>query len=102
MLQEALGIRPHILVLNKMDLADPRRQPVSAGAAWLAGARGWPQAGAGNASVCALQTVLERLKQQGCSHVVFTDCQRDGNVKKVTGQQPRVQARSCWQLRAVC
>ncbi|KAM7101998.1 mitochondrial ribosome-associated GTPase 1 [Ciconia maguari] len=55
MLQEALGIRPHILVLNKMDLADPRCQP----------------------------TVLEHLKQQGCSHVVFTDCQRDGNVKKI-------------------
>ncbi|NXR30026.1 MTG1 GTPase, partial [Zosterops hypoxanthus] len=31
-LQEALGIRPHVLVMNKMDLADPRRQPVSAGA----------------------------------------------------------------------
>ncbi|NWI73570.1 MTG1 GTPase, partial [Dryoscopus gambensis] len=31
-LQEALGIRPHVLVLNKMDLADSRRQPVSAGA----------------------------------------------------------------------
>ncbi|NXM67067.1 MTG1 GTPase, partial [Serilophus lunatus] len=31
-LKEALGIRPHVLVLNKMDLADPRRQPVSAGA----------------------------------------------------------------------
>uniref|UniRef100_U3J3W0 Mitochondrial ribosome associated GTPase 1 n=1 Tax=Anas platyrhynchos platyrhynchos TaxID=8840 RepID=U3J3W0_ANAPP len=29
MLQEALGIRPHVLVLNKMDLADPRQQPVS-------------------------------------------------------------------------
>ncbi|KAM6203813.1 mitochondrial ribosome-associated GTPase 1 [Sarcoramphus papa] len=55
MLQEALGIRPHVLVLNKMDLADPRRQP----------------------------RVLEHLKQQGCSHVVFTDCQRDGNVKKI-------------------
>ncbi|XP_074010359.1 mitochondrial ribosome-associated GTPase 1 isoform X1 [Numenius arquata] len=55
MLQEALGVRPHILVLNKMDLADPRQQP----------------------------TVLEHLKQQGCSHVVFTDCQRDGNIKKI-------------------
>ncbi|NXD70794.1 MTG1 GTPase, partial [Eolophus roseicapillus] len=31
-LKEVLGIRPHILVLNKMDLADPSRQPVSAGA----------------------------------------------------------------------
>ncbi|XP_014822146.1 PREDICTED: mitochondrial ribosome-associated GTPase 1 isoform X2 [Calidris pugnax] len=55
MLQEALGIRPHVLVLNKMDLADPRRQP----------------------------TVLEHLKQQGYSHVVFTDCQRDGNIRKI-------------------
>ncbi|XP_061857850.1 mitochondrial ribosome-associated GTPase 1 isoform X2 [Colius striatus] len=53
-LQEVLGIRPHILVLNKMDLADPHRQ----------------------------LTTLEHLKQQGCSHVVFTDCQHDGNVKK--------------------
>ncbi|KAM9188527.1 mitochondrial ribosome-associated GTPase 1 [Mergus octosetaceus] len=55
MLQEALGIRPHVLVLNKMDLADPRQQ----------------------------SKVLEQLKQQGCSHVVFADCQRDSNVKKI-------------------
>ncbi|KAM6067361.1 mitochondrial ribosome-associated GTPase 1 isoform 3-T4 [Chlamydotis macqueenii] len=27
-LRELLGIRPHVLVLNKMDLADPRRQPI--------------------------------------------------------------------------
>ncbi|KAK1195862.1 MTG1 GTPase, partial [Pygoscelis papua] len=39
MLQEALGIRPHILVLNKMDLADPRRQPVSSGAGLAPGHR---------------------------------------------------------------
>ncbi|XP_042674843.1 mitochondrial ribosome-associated GTPase 1 isoform X3 [Centrocercus urophasianus] len=31
----------------------------------------------------ALQRVLEQLRQQGCSHVVFTDCQRDSNVKKI-------------------
>ncbi|KAM6347359.1 mitochondrial ribosome-associated GTPase 1 [Alca torda] len=55
MLQEVLGVRPHVLVLNKMDLADPHRKPA----------------------------VLEYLKQQGCSHVVFTDCQHDGNVKKI-------------------
>ncbi|RMC11813.1 hypothetical protein DUI87_11939 [Hirundo rustica rustica] len=30
-----------------------------------------------------LPAVLEQLRQQGCSHVVFTDCQRDVNVKKV-------------------
>lgn len=29
------------------------------------------------------QRVLEQLRQQGCSYVVFTDCQRDSNVKKV-------------------
>ncbi|XP_071604959.1 mitochondrial ribosome-associated GTPase 1 isoform X2 [Heliangelus exortis] len=58
MLREVLGIRPHILVFNKMDLADPHRQPA----------------------------ILGHLKQQGCSHVVFTDCQRDVNVKKVTGK----------------
>ncbi|NXD44228.1 MTG1 GTPase, partial [Copsychus sechellarum] len=39
-LLEALGIRPHVLVLNKMDLADPRRQPVSAGAG-LGGGQPW-------------------------------------------------------------
>ncbi|NWZ75578.1 MTG1 GTPase, partial [Poecile atricapillus] len=38
-LQEALGIRPHVLVLNKMDLADRRRQPVSAGAGPGGGSR---------------------------------------------------------------
>ncbi|XP_033921424.1 mitochondrial ribosome-associated GTPase 1 [Melopsittacus undulatus] len=54
-LKEVLGIRPHILVLNKMDLADPSQQPA----------------------------VLEHLKQQGCSHVLFADCKRDVNVKKI-------------------
>ncbi|XP_054688620.1 mitochondrial ribosome-associated GTPase 1 isoform X3 [Grus americana] len=84
-LQEVLGIRPHVLVLNKMDLADPRQQPVSAGAGLASrlGARRLPQAGASNASARPLQTVLEHLKQQGCLHVVFTDCQRDSNVKKI-------------------
>ncbi|NXN76702.1 MTG1 GTPase, partial [Himantopus himantopus] len=41
MLQEVLGIRPHVLVLNKTDLADPRRQPVSAGAVLV----GWGPVG---------------------------------------------------------
>jgi len=89
MLQEVLGIRPHILVLNKMDLADSRQQLVSAGAG-LAACRS-PQGGASNAFACPPQTVVEHLKQQGCSHIVFTDCQRDGNVKKVMGQQPHAE-----------
>ncbi|NXU26941.1 MTG1 GTPase, partial [Thalassarche chlororhynchos] len=53
MLQEALGIRPHILVLNKMDLADPCQQPVSAGA----GLTGGPRVAAGRAAVTALLRV---------------------------------------------
>ncbi|NXT59019.1 MTG1 GTPase, partial [Pluvianellus socialis] len=56
MLQEALGIRPHVLVLNKMDLADPCQQPVSVRAA-LAG-WGLQVAGASNASACPLQTIV--------------------------------------------
>ncbi|NXW65708.1 MTG1 GTPase, partial [Eurystomus gularis] len=40
MLQEALGIRPHILVLNKMDLADPRQQPVSTEVGWASRGHG--------------------------------------------------------------
>ncbi|NWH43058.1 MTG1 GTPase, partial [Fregata magnificens] len=48
MLQEVLGIRPHILVLNKMDLADPRRQPVSTGA----GLPGAPRVAAGRCQQC--------------------------------------------------
>ncbi|XP_071420179.1 mitochondrial ribosome-associated GTPase 1 isoform X2 [Pithys albifrons albifrons] len=65
-LKEALGIRPHVLVLNKMDLADPRRQPA----------------------------VLELLKQQGCPQVVFTDCQRDVGVKKIVPLVARLVAES--------
>ncbi|KAF2985442.1 hypothetical protein EK904_005899, partial [Melospiza melodia maxima] len=38
--------------------------------------------GDSSASSRPLQEVLEQLRQQGCSHVVFTDCQRDVNVKK--------------------
>ncbi|NXD78379.1 MTG1 GTPase, partial [Halcyon senegalensis] len=41
MLQEVLGIRPHVLVLNKMDLADPHRQTVST----KAGLGGWGPVG---------------------------------------------------------
>ncbi|NWZ55186.1 MTG1 GTPase, partial [Haliaeetus albicilla] len=65
MLQEALGIRPHILVLNKMDLADPRRQPVSAGAeraGWLAGwLAGAPQVAAGRCQQCLCLSLSESL-----------------------------------------
>ncbi|NXB73175.1 MTG1 GTPase, partial [Donacobius atricapilla] len=62
-LQEALGIRPHVLVLNKMDLADPRRQPVSARAGPGAEQR-WCH---GQPCPCSLQVVpmVARLVADG-------------------------------------
>ncbi|XP_070607568.1 mitochondrial ribosome-associated GTPase 1 [Erythrolamprus reginae] len=54
-LQEVLGIRPHLLVLNKMDLADLTHK----------------------------SRILHLLEQQGLQHVVFTDCLTDENVKKL-------------------
>uniref|UniRef100_A0A8C6TYV7 G domain-containing protein n=1 Tax=Neogobius melanostomus TaxID=47308 RepID=A0A8C6TYV7_9GOBI len=55
--QETLDVRPHLLVLNKMDLAD------------------MPQK----------QRILKHLHRNGVQHVLFTDSrkQRDENVKKL-------------------
>ncbi|XP_033004351.1 mitochondrial ribosome-associated GTPase 1 [Lacerta agilis] len=55
LLQEALGIRPHLLLLNKMDLADLTHKP----------------------------RILECLEQQGFRNVLFTDCLKDENIKKI-------------------
>ncbi|XP_054839334.1 mitochondrial ribosome-associated GTPase 1 isoform X2 [Eublepharis macularius] len=55
LLQQALGIRPHLLVLNKMDLADLTHK----------------------------SRILECLRQQGLSHVLFTDCLQDENIDKI-------------------
>ncbi|NWY40077.1 MTG1 GTPase, partial [Sylvia atricapilla] len=65
-LQEALGIRPHVLVMNKMDLADPRRQPVSAGAGPGGGAAVVSQAEQ-QPCPCSLQVVpmVARLVAEG-------------------------------------
>lgn len=55
--QESLDVRPHILILNKMDLADTSKK----------------------------QSILKQLDREGVRTVLFTDClrQRDENVKKV-------------------
>lgn len=55
--QESLNIRPHLLVLNKLDLADPSSK----------------------------QRVLKQLEKSGVENVLFTDCQRqiDANIKKI-------------------
>uniref|UniRef100_A0A8D0DIJ8 Mitochondrial ribosome-associated GTPase 1 n=1 Tax=Salvator merianae TaxID=96440 RepID=A0A8D0DIJ8_SALMN len=55
LLKEALDIRPHVLVLNKMDLADLSHKP----------------------------RILECLQQQGLKHVIFTDCLKDENVNEI-------------------
>ncbi|KAM8859317.1 mitochondrial ribosome-associated GTPase 1 isoform 1-T1 [Spinachia spinachia] len=55
--QESLDVRPHLLILNKMDLADLSSQ----------------------------QRILKKLEKSGVRNVLFTDClkQRDENVKKL-------------------
>lgn len=55
--QETLDVRPHLLVLNKMDLADMSQK----------------------------QRIVKQLHKNGVPHVLFTDClkQRDENIKKL-------------------
>ncbi|XP_061914208.1 mitochondrial ribosome-associated GTPase 1 [Entelurus aequoreus] len=55
--QETLDVKPHLLVLNKMDLADLSNK----------------------------QRILKELNTNGVQNVVYTDClkQRDENVKKL-------------------
>uniref|UniRef100_A0A673AEX7 Mitochondrial GTPase 1 n=1 Tax=Sphaeramia orbicularis TaxID=375764 RepID=A0A673AEX7_9TELE len=55
--QETLDVRPHLLILNKMDLADMSHQ----------------------------QRIRKRLLKNGVTNVLFTDClkQRDDNIKKL-------------------
>nr|XP_033799058.1 mitochondrial ribosome-associated GTPase 1 [Geotrypetes seraphini] len=52
---EHLGIKPHLLVLNKMDLADLTEN----------------------------ERILRRLTHQHVKNVIFTDCTKDENVRKV-------------------
>ncbi|KAM4704474.1 mitochondrial ribosome-associated GTPase 1 [Rhinophrynus dorsalis] len=53
--KENLGIKPHLLILNKMDLADLTQQ----------------------------KRIFSRLKQQGVEKVIYTDCVMDQNIKQV-------------------
>ncbi|NXV45087.1 MTG1 GTPase, partial [Uria aalge] len=78
-LQEVLGIRPHVLVLNKMDLADPHRKPVSA----RAGLAGGPQV---TVSSCCQPRCKQQL--QSFSHVSL---QIVPLVAKLVDASPRYQ-----------
>ncbi|XP_056327139.1 mitochondrial ribosome-associated GTPase 1 isoform X2 [Danio aesculapii] len=55
--QESLDVRPHLLVLNKMDVADTSKK----------------------------QSILKQFEREGVKNVLFTDClrQQDENVKKI-------------------
>ncbi|XP_042358398.1 mitochondrial ribosome-associated GTPase 1 [Plectropomus leopardus] len=55
--QETLDVRPHLLILNKMDLADLTNE----------------------------QRIMKTLEKNGVRNVLFTDClkQRDENIKKL-------------------
>uniref|UniRef100_A0A668VQR0 Mitochondrial GTPase 1 n=1 Tax=Oreochromis aureus TaxID=47969 RepID=A0A668VQR0_OREAU len=55
--QDTLSAKPHLLILNKMDLADLSNK----------------------------QRILKKLEKEGMTHVLFTDClkQRDDNIKKL-------------------
>nr|XP_020457554.1 mitochondrial ribosome-associated GTPase 1 [Monopterus albus] len=55
--KENLDVKPHMLILNKMDLAD----------------------------LSDKQTILKKLEKKGVRNVLFTDClkQRDDNIKKL-------------------
>lgn len=55
--QETLDVRPHLLILNKMDLADLSNK----------------------------QRIMHKLEKNGVKNVLFTDClkQRDENIKKL-------------------
>ncbi|KAG8517487.1 Mitochondrial ribosome-associated GTPase 1, partial [Galemys pyrenaicus] len=64
---ETLGLRPHVLVLNKMDLADLRGQ----------------------------QEITRRLEAEGLKNVIFTDCVRDENVRQIVPLVTELVARSC-------
>uniref|UniRef100_H2Q2T8 Mitochondrial ribosome associated GTPase 1 n=1 Tax=Pan troglodytes TaxID=9598 RepID=H2Q2T8_PANTR len=53
--EETLGLKPHLLVLNKMDLADLTEQ----------------------------QKIMQHLEGEGLKNVIFTNCVKDENVKQI-------------------
>ncbi|ERE78004.1 GTPase 1-like protein [Cricetulus griseus] len=53
--QELLGLKPHLLVLNKMDLADLTEQ----------------------------QKIVQHLEGKGLKNVIFTNCVKDENIKQI-------------------
>ncbi|KAM6186692.1 mitochondrial ribosome-associated GTPase 1 [Rhynchocyon petersi] len=65
--QETLGLKPHLLVLNKMDLADLREQ----------------------------QKIRQHLEDEGIRNIVFTNCVKDENVEQIIPMVTELIASSC-------
>ncbi|XP_053440460.1 mitochondrial ribosome-associated GTPase 1 [Nycticebus coucang] len=65
--QETLGIKPHLLVLNKMDLADLTEK----------------------------QKIMQHLEGEGLKNVIFTNCVKDENVKQVIPMVTELIGSSC-------
>ncbi|XP_019583889.2 mitochondrial ribosome-associated GTPase 1 isoform X1 [Rhinolophus sinicus] len=65
--QETLGIKPHLLVLNKMDLADLSQR----------------------------QKIIQHLEREGLKNVIFTNCVKDENVKQVIPAVTELVGSSC-------
>ncbi|XP_077106875.1 mitochondrial ribosome-associated GTPase 1 isoform X1 [Ranitomeya variabilis] len=53
--KEYLGLKPHLLILNKMDLADLSQE----------------------------KRIVTHLEKHGDRNVIYTDCMRDGNINQV-------------------
>ncbi|XP_063290034.1 mitochondrial ribosome-associated GTPase 1 [Pelobates fuscus] len=53
--QESLGIKPHLLILNKMDLGDLSQQ----------------------------KRIYKHLKEKGVENIIYTDCTKDENIRQI-------------------
>ncbi|XP_059028706.1 mitochondrial ribosome-associated GTPase 1 isoform X1 [Mustela lutreola] len=75
--QETLGLKPHVLVLNKMDLADLKQQ------------QRYSHAISQNDEPPSMSTVqktkkiIQHLEGEGLKNVVFTNCVKEENIKQV-------------------
>lgn len=82
--QETLDVKPHVLILNKMDLADLSNKQVRVLGAVSAMLLSYLEV-TDTKWQLTLQRTLKMLEKDGVSNVVFTDClkQRDDNIKQV-------------------
>lgn len=88
MFQENIDVRPHLLILNKVDLTDLSDKQVRSRRNMLLFyqiiiiLKSLTQ---NDVFTFILQKILKMLQRNGVKNVLFTDClkQRDDNIKKV-------------------